>query len=257
MKNLIVFDLDGTLAESKSSVDAEMVALLSDLLNVVKVAVISGGAWPQFEKQLLARLPHDSRLTNLSLLPVCGTQFYRHEGTWIRVYSEEFTPAEKDRIIGALNKAFDASEFRAARSWGEAIEDRGGQITLSALGQDAPLTEKQKWDPDFSKREKIMAILKPLLPDVSIKTGGSTSIDITRLGVDKAYGIEKLRDLLGIRVSEMLFLGDALFPGGNDSPVKRTGIKTIQVRDWNETKHIIDAIIVCLERGDASCQISD
>jgi phosphomannomutase len=256
MKDLIVFDLDGTLAESKSSVDVEMVALLSNLLNVVKVAVISGGAWPQFEKQLLARLPDDARLTNLSLLPVCGTEFYRHEGGWNRFYSEAFTSAEKDRIVTALNKAFDASGFRAVRTWGEAIEDRGGQITLSALGQDAPLSEKQTWDPDFVKREKIMAILKPLLPDVSIKTGGSTSIDITRLGVDKAYGIEKLRDLLGIRIREMLFLGDALFPGGNDSPVKRTGVKTIQVRDWNETKHIIEAIIVCLEREDASCPIS-
>ena len=45
----------------------------------------------------------------------------------------------------------------------------------------------------------------------------------------------------------MLFVGDALFPGGNDSPVKRTGIKTIQVRDVDETKRVIEAIVACLD----------
>jgi len=248
MMKLIVFDLDGTLAESKSSLDEEMAALLVRLLAVAKVAIISGGAWPQFERQLLTQLPDDDRLTGLSLLPVCGTQFYRYEGIWKRLYSEEFTPAEKDRIFVALNKAFDASGFRATRSWGQVIEDRGGQITLSALGQNAPLSEKQKWDPDFSKREKIMAILKPLLSGVSIKTGGSTSIDITQPGIDKAHGIEKLRDLLGVSIVEMLYIGDALFPGGNDSPVKRTGIQTIQVRDVNETRRVIEAAVACLDR---------
>ncbi|HEY0308076.1 MAG TPA: hypothetical protein VGB94_07945 [Acidobacteriaceae bacterium] len=75
MKKLIVFDLDGTLAESKSPLDAEMSALLDDLLGIVKVAVISGGDWPQFEKQVLSKLAHDN-LTNLSLLPTCGTKFF-------------------------------------------------------------------------------------------------------------------------------------------------------------------------------------
>jgi len=247
MKNLIVFDLDGTLAESKSSLDGEMATLLGQLLDATKVAIISGGAWPQFEKQLLTHLPDDGRLANLSLLPVCGTQFYRHDGGWNCLYSEAFTPDEKGRIIAALNKAFDASGFRPARYWGNAIEDRGGQITLSALGQDAPLSEKQKWDPNFDKRQKIMTILKPLIPNFSIKTGGSTSIDITQPGVDKAYGIEKMRDIIGVKIAEMLYIGDALFPGGNDSPVKRTGIMTIQVRDVNETKRVIEAIVACLD----------
>lgn len=70
MKKLIVFDLDGTLAESKSSLDAEMSRLLYDLLAIVKVAVISGGDWPQFEKQFVANLARGERLLNLSLLPI-------------------------------------------------------------------------------------------------------------------------------------------------------------------------------------------
>jgi phosphomannomutase len=253
MKNLVVFDLDGTLAKSKSAIDPEMAALLGGLLDVVLVAVISGGAWPQFETQLLANLPAGEHMKNLSVLPVSGTQFYRYDGGWKKLYSEDFQPAEKAKIIAALNKAFDASGFRAARTWGDAIEDRGGQITLSALGQQAPLDEKEKWDPDFSKRQKIMEILRPLIPNVSIKTGGSTSIDITQLGIDKAHGIEKLRELLGISIQEMLFIGDALFAGGNDSPVKRTGVRTIQVRDPDETKRVIETIIACREKEHVPC----
>jgi hypothetical protein len=91
VKNPIVFDLDGTLAESKSSLDAEMAALLHELLGAAKVAAISGGDWPQFEKQLLSNLPQDERLMNLSLLPTCGTKFYKYAVEWKKLYSEDFT----------------------------------------------------------------------------------------------------------------------------------------------------------------------
>jgi len=50
-----------------------MSALLHDLLGIVKVAVISGGSWPQFEKQIFSNLPHDVRLNDLLLLPAYGT----------------------------------------------------------------------------------------------------------------------------------------------------------------------------------------
>ncbi len=153
MKKLIVFDLDGTLAKSKSSLDTEMSTLLHDLIATVKVAIISGGDWPQFEKQVISHLPHDQSLNNLSILPTCGTKFYRYSEYWKKVYSEDFTPEEAKKIIAAFSKAFDASGFKAEKTWGELIEDRGSQITLSALGQQAPLAEKEKWDPDFAKRK--------------------------------------------------------------------------------------------------------
>ena len=116
MKKLIVFDLDGTLAESKASLDAEMAALLHDLLGIVKVAVISGGDWPQFEKQLLSNLPHDKRLENLSLLPTCGTKFYQYAGDWKKIYSEDFTADEKEKIISSLKKAIEESGSKSKRS---------------------------------------------------------------------------------------------------------------------------------------------
>jgi HAD superfamily hydrolase (TIGR01484 family) len=247
MKKLIVFDLDGTLAESKSSLDAEMATLLSSLLGIVKVAIISGGNWPQFEKQVLSNLPHDECLKNLFLIPTDGTKFYQYKSGWEKLYSEDFTAEEKEKIISSLKKAIGISGFKFERLWGEQIEDRGSQITWSALGQQAPLEEKKRWDPDFAKRKKIKAILGPLIPEFSVGLGGTTSIDVTKPGIDKAYGIGKLRDTLGITIAEMIYIGDALFAGGNDYPARKTGALCIQVRDPDETKRVIEAIIACLD----------
>lgn len=246
MKKLIVFDLDGTLAESKSLIDSEMSVLLHDLLGIVKVALISGGDWPQFEKQVLSRLPHDESLANLSILPTCGTKFFSYKGDWKKIYSEDFTPEEKEKITTSLNKALDEAGFKSEKVWGELIEDRGSQITFSALGQRAPLEEKKKWDPDFSKRKKIKTILDRLIPKFSVRLGGATSVDVTKPGIDKAYGIGKLRDVLGISVKEMLFIGDALFPGGNDYPAEQAGVVSICTDGPQETKRIIEAIVACL-----------
>ena len=71
-----MFDLDGTLAESKASIDTDMSRLLHDLLGMVKVAVISGGDWPLFQKQVVSHPPQDQSLENLSILPTSGTKFF-------------------------------------------------------------------------------------------------------------------------------------------------------------------------------------
>ena len=253
MKRLIVFDLDGTLAESKSSLDAEMAKLLNSLLGAVKVAVISGGDWPQFEKQVLANLTHGESLRNLSLLPTCGTKFYRYDGGWTKIYSEDFTVEEKAKITRSLQQVSDDSGLKPAKVWGEVIEDRGSQITFSALGQQAPLEAKEKWDPDFSKRKKMQERLAHLIPEFSVRLGGTTSVDVTKPGIDKAYGIGKLRDTLGIAIREMIFVGDALFPGGTDYPAEEAGALSIQVKNPHETKRVVETIIACLG-GDSTPQ---
>ncbi len=250
MKKLIVFDLDGTLAESKSAIDPEMSRLLDGLLAIVQAAIISGGDWPQFEKQVVAKLPHDALLSRLSLLPTCGTKFYEYSGNWKKIYEEDFTKDEREKILSSLHEALAQAGYKAAKVWGEVIEDRGSQITFSALGQRAPLDEKNKWDPDYSQRKKIKAILDTFIPEFSVRIGGSTSIDITKPGIDKAYGIGKLRDLLHVSLKEMIYIGDALFPGGNDYPAEDAGVDCIPVKGPEETKQVIKTIIACLADRD-------
>jgi phosphomannomutase len=250
MKQMMVFDLDGTLAESKSAIDAEMSGLLRALLDVMQVAIISGGDFPQFQTQLVANLPQQAQLNKLSLLPTCGTKFYTYDGSaWVKKYSEDFSADEKARITAALEQAVNQSGYKAAKTWGPAIEDRSTQITYSALGQQAPLDAKKTWDPDFAKRKAIKAILDTLLSGFSVTLGGSTSIDITKPGIDKAYGMRKLVEILGIPITKMIFVGDALFPGGNDYPARSTGADCVMTRDPDETKRIIETVIACEKDG--------
>ena len=249
MKKLIVFDLDGTLAASKSSLDGEMSSLIHNLLALIRVAVISGGDWPQFQKQVLSHLPQDASLSNLSLLPTCGTKFYRYAGDWTKIYSEDFTSPESQQITDALNQVIERTGFKPQKLWGKEIEDRGSQITYSALGQQAPLAEKVEWDPYYAKRKKMKGMLDKLLPEFSIRMGGATSIDVTKPGIDKAYGIKKLKEILKIQLEEMIFIGDAVFPGGNDYPAEEAGALSIEVKNPHETKRVIEAIIACLEQS--------
>ncbi|HEY9533347.1 MAG TPA: HAD-IIB family hydrolase [Mucilaginibacter sp.] len=248
MKKLIVFDLDGTLAESKAAIDTEMVKILNALIDVTRVAIMSGGDWPQFKKQVLAHLTNKKAFKNLSILPTCGTKFYQYKSGWKKLYAEDFTEEQKKKIISCLTAAVEEQGFKPEKIWGEQIEDRGSQITYSALGQQAPLKEKKKWDPGFAKRKKIQAVLAKTIPEFSVNLGGTTSVDVTRPGIDKAYGIKKLREILDIKKKEMVFIGDAIFPGGNDYPAKEAGVASICIKDPNETKRVIEGIIACLDK---------
>ncbi|TWU20922.1 hypothetical protein Pla52o_39530 [Novipirellula galeiformis] len=133
MKKLVTFGLDGTLAQTKSPLDDEMAERLTGVLSIVDVAVISGGAWPQFEKQVLAQLPDHAKLEQLSILPACGTKFYRFIGEWTPIDSEDFDAAQKAKIISALGNAIHVTETEVENVWGEPLEDRGSQITFSGL----------------------------------------------------------------------------------------------------------------------------
>ena len=248
MKKLIAFDLDGTLALSKQALDDEMADLLAGLTQVAMVDIISGGDWPQFEKQVVSRLPASARLDNFIIQPTTGTKLYRHQdGAWKAIYAELFTDEEGKQIRDALRTAVEQAGYAHEQTWGEQIEDRGSQVTFSALGQQAPLEAKDKWDSDHEKRKKLQKILQDMLPDLSINIGGSTSIDITRKGVDKAYGLKKLSETVKVELDAILFLGDAIFPGGNDYPAKTLGLDTVRVRDVQETKSVVTGLIACLK----------
>lgn len=247
MKKLVAFDLDGTLAASKQPLEPDMAEALADLLGVADVAVISGGDWPQFDKQVASRLGERADRTRLWLMPTTGTKLYTfRDGQWSAVYAELFDDAEKQKIKTAFDESLAATGFVPEQSWGERVEDRGSQITFSALGQQAPLDAKEKWDPDHAKRKVIQADLRKRLPGLAINIGGSTSIDVTREGVDKAYGLKKLSEESGIALDAMLFVGDAIFPGGNDYPAKELGLDTVRVRDPQETLAVIATVVACV-----------
>jgi phosphomannomutase len=254
MKKLIAFDLDGTLAPSKSPAPDRMTEALRKLLDKYQVCVISGGKFEQFEKQLLANLKASpAQLERLHIMPTCGTRYYVYEidkEDWRKVYAEDFTEAEKKKIIDALNKGFDDLGYREEKTYGETIEDRGSQVTFSVLGQDIvdELGEKgveikEAWDPDNSKKNELRDYIAPLIPDFEVRVGGVTSIDVTKLGIDKAYGMKKLTEILDISQDDILFIGDRIREGGNDYPVKLMGIDCLEISHWQETALAVEAIL--------------
>lgn len=245
-KELIIFDLDGTLTASKSNLKPDMAQLLEKLLEKKKVAVIGGGSYKQFRNQFVDYLNiREGLLSNLFLFPTCSTAFYRYkDGEWKKIYEEALSKEEKEKIFNAFEKTFSELNYKhPEKTYGKIIEDRISQITFSALGQKAPLEEKQKWDPNAEKRKRIKSVLEKYIPEFEIRIGGTTSIDVTKKGIDKAYGIRQIEKHLGIPKNKMLFIGDALFPGGNDWPVKETGVECIAIKGVEECKKVIKKII--------------
>ena len=242
---VVVFDLDGTLAESKQRMTGQMGELLGQLLEKVPVAVMSGGSWAQFQQQFLIDFPVDTKFDRLYLFPDNAAMCLVHRNDeWHPQYDNSFDAETKQHILDALRDSMSEVHFeQPPQLWGEQIEDRGAEITFSALGQHAPLEEKQKWDPTREKRKPLFEALKRRLPDLSIGLNATTSIDITPHGVNKAYGITRLAELTKVPINQMLYVGDALEEGGNDSVVIATGVPTHAVLGPTETATLIKGLL--------------
>jgi phosphomannomutase len=253
-KKLIAFDMDGTLAPSKSTMQPRIIELFIKLLNKYEVCVISGAKYELFEHQMLQHMPDDPEvLKHLHMMPTSGTRYYSYEpasSSWKLEYAEDFTADQKQQIVAALAQGLEQSGYAVEQTYGETIEDRESQITLSILGQDivAQLGDegveiKEAWDPDGSKKLAIRAIVAPLIPDFEVRAAGATSIDVTRPGIDKAYGMHKIIELNNLTKEDILFMGDKIMEGGNDYPVEQMGIDCIAVRSWEDTAYAIEGII--------------
>jgi len=244
MNKLVLFDMDGTLTESKMPIDAKMVSLLGQLLVFKKVAVVSGCSMKRFEAQLLDNIKLDDGVArNLYLFPALGTSFYRFNGGWEQVYKESLPKGSLELARDALLEATVGFNVPWGKAYGEIMEDRGGQITFSALGQDAPLDLKAEWDWDYKKRFRIKERLKLALPGFEITVGGTTSISFTRKGVDKAYCLEKIWRYFGFTKSSILFVGNAIFEGGDDYALRKAGVSCISVQTPRNTRKVIKGIL--------------
>lgn len=248
-KSLIAFDLDDTLAVTKSPISDRMSELLVMLLEKYEVCIISGGRFEQFKMQVIDRLEANHlHLRKLHLMPTCGTRYYRYDEireTWKQQYAEDLTEAQKKEIIQVIEDEARKLSLWREETWGDIIEDRGSQVTYSALGQKAPAEEKYKWaEKNAVQKRQLRDAIAARLPKLEVRLGGTTSVDITRIGIDKAYGMQKLIDELDISKEQILFVGDKLEEGGNDYPVKSMGIDCVAVDGWEQTAIAIQTLVL-------------
>ncbi len=247
MKKLIAFDLDETVTETRSAITDEMSELLGELLKHYQVCVISGGGFGQFEKQLLSNLFVDKKLLKyLHLMPTCGTRYHAYNletDSWKEVYAETLSADQRKEITSAIEEAMVELGHPLKEAKGKVIDDRGSQITYQALGLGAEASEKKAWDPNDEKKAKIRDVIAPKLPNFEVRVGGTTSIDVTTQGMDKAYGIKRLIEQLGITKEDILFIGDRIWEGGNDYPVKLMGIDCVAVHGFEHTPWVVRGIL--------------
>ena len=251
MKKVLAFDLDDTLAVTKSPISDQMNEVLGRILEHFDVCIISGGRFEQFKTQVIDRLHVNPHLLNrLHLMPTCGTRYYRFDELaqdWRMQYAEDLTGEQKQQIQDVLEASAKELGLWETNPAGDIIEDRGSQITFSALGQQATPEAKYAWDPDGTKKAALRDCVAKSLPGLEVRAGGSTSIDVTREGIDKAYGMQKLMEAIDIGMEDILFFGDRLQEGGNDYPVRAMGIDSLEVSRWEDTAGRLEAILAIKE----------
>ncbi len=245
-KQVIIFSLNGTLTANGGPMDVETARLLAGLLQNKKIAVTSGCGMPRFETQLLKEFgTSPDRFSNLFLLPLSGTKLMTWKGSWVESYSEHLSPQQKEEVMTVLNRTLKVVGWTApAVSYGSIVQDRGSQITFSGLGENAPMEKKMEWDPSRAIREKMLVELRSKLTNYDVRIGGMTSIDITKRGVNKGYGVRKLEEVLKLQPEAMIFVGDAMFSEGNDFPIKATGVDCIPVKSVADTKELLKSWVV-------------
>ncbi|QQG38366.1 MAG: HAD-IIB family hydrolase [Candidatus Kaiserbacteria bacterium] len=237
----IIFDLDNTLAESFQKPTPEVAQHLARLLRGLPVAVMSGASFERMQTYLLSALPPDANLANLHLFPdTCASCFLCKDGAWTREFNHSFGSGEFERVTKTLEAGIsETGIMENTPQYGEKILARDNQVTLAAIGIDAPADLKAAWDPDRKKRNKLARYLRRRLKDFDVRVSGRTAIDITHKGVDKAMGVRWFSKRLGVEPKDMLFVGDDLKRGGNDAMVIPTGIKTREVAGPAETARIL------------------
>ena len=246
-KKIITFDVDGTLTPSKSSITPEMANLVKELMKQKMVVAISGARFEQFKNQFLPPFFDDDSMLpfiqNLKLLPTSGSQRFEYDKIkkeWELTDKEPLRKDIKEKAKKLLKEIINSGLYDIpSNPKGDIVEDRDTQITFSACGQLASIEDKRLWDPDKKKREKIKALLEPELPETSILINAYSSIDILPKGFNKEVGFMRLLNKMGLQKSDMIFVGDGLFPGGNDYSVYEAGFETIAVKGPEETAVII------------------
>ena len=232
-----LFDLDDTLALSFENPSAEMLERLRKLLDYIPVALITGRDFTWMSKDFLPAIVSSPRSDRFYVLTEGAAQCYQWQsGEWKELYGSTISDEEGQKIRKADGISVSGEQFRRKKA----------MVAFATTGLDASKDYRYSWDPGNVRRSKLRDAIAKKLPEFDVVMGGATSIDITRKGVNKAYGVRWLAEKLDIAPSEMLYVGDALFEGGNDALVIPTGIQTRQVSGPPETEKVIDELLkVC------------
>ena len=157
-----------------------MAECFSALTSLIDVAVITGGKYALLKSQVVERLTGQANRSHLHLMPTSGTRYYRWDGSdWAPVFAHDLSADDRAKAYESLERNAREQGIWLTHVWGERIEDRGSQITFSALGQLAPIEAKEAWDPTNEKKNRLARAVAADLPHLEVRPGGASSVDIS------------------------------------------------------------------------------
>ena len=231
----IFFDLDKTLTPSRALMQAEDIPLFERLTESYDVIVVTGGSEDQIRRQI--PLAPEGRYYMLSQQ---GNHAVHKDGT--TMWHETVTP-DQEKAAKAfalrLTDEFIKAEGRTLKDPNDIFENRGSQLASSVVGFHESNEVKYAVDPDQSKRQALLKRHPEELErlreaGLEVMPAGTTTFDFILLGHHKGYNIERFLRLMRWKKDECIYVGDALFPGGNDESVIGV-IPTFQVKDQDDT----------------------
>jgi HAD superfamily hydrolase (TIGR01484 family) len=243
----IIADIDDTICPSTQPIKPEMAREIERIIRGGRIfAFISGSTLEQISAQItpFIKAPHH-------LLGASGTHYVKigykdGQPQPEEIHRQAFSDQEKVEILAAFEALMEKFDIRTLTTREDQLQDRGSQITLSAIGRHAPQDKKRALDPEGTRRKIWVEFLKPLLGEkYSIRIGGTSSVDITPLGIDKAWGINKFLEHNKLMATEVLFLGDKLGPEGNDYPALKV-VDCLQVKNPGHALEILRCFLTCL-----------
>ncbi len=212
-------------------------ALFRKLCAKKDVVVVTGGQISQIKKQIPPSF--DGQYFALSQ---SGNHALAKNGEVL--WSEAFSPEQKAAILEFVRIIHDEAKL-SVKDENDLVEDRGSQISYSLIGHHEDTSKKEAFDPGAKKR---LAILSAHKEDVErlrksgadVRPGGTTTFDFTIAGKHKGFNVVRLIEHEAWKKEDCLYVGDALFPGGNDETVVGV-VPTHAVRDQNETFGFIES----------------
>jgi len=220
--------MDMTVAPSRQPITQKMYNFLDSLQE--DIVIVSG--------QLVNKIEWQSNELPAIRMGQNGNHAIDLDGT--ELWNFTLTLDQKKEILAHIDSLVALLPEPPNNEWNP-IEDRGGQITFSPVGNTAPVAIKQAYDPDIAKRFALLKEKPFESEELVVKIGGSTSFDYFHKDSNKGTNVKKLIEFKGWNPDDCVYYGDGLYPGGNDEAVIGV-IETIAVESDEDTYRKLTSI---------------